>query len=55
MKRRFANLAATAMLGATVLAGLGGAADAQAQTVRKLTYATYIPDTFAMTKADTGS
>ena len=52
MKRRFANLAATAMLGATVLAGLGGAADAQAQTVRKLTYATYIPDTFAMTKAD---
>jgi len=35
-----------------LLAGLGASKDAAAQTVRKLTYVTYIPDTFAMTKAD---
>lgn len=34
------------------LVGLSWPTDSQAQTVRKLTYATYIPDTFAMTKAD---
>lgn len=35
-----------------VLAGTAWSPTAHAQTVRKLTYATYIPDTFAMTKAD---
>jgi len=37
---------------AGLLAGIGWSGAASAQTVRKLTYATYIPDTFAMTKAD---
>jgi TRAP-type transport system periplasmic protein len=33
-------------------AGLGWPNQADAQQVRKLTYATYVPDTFAMSKAD---
>lgn len=39
---------------AGLLAGIGWSGDASAQqpTTRKLTYATYIPDTFATTKAD---
>ena len=41
-----------AAMTAGMLAGMAWSSSAQAQTVRKLTYATYIPDTFAMTKAD---
>lgn len=51
MRSTFKSLVAAAMT-AGVLAGMAWSPSAQAQTVRKLTYATYIPDTFAMTKAD---
>ncbi len=51
MRRNFSIVAVVA-LAAALLGGIGGSPEAAAQTVRKLTYATYIPDTFAMTKAD---
>lgn len=39
-------------LAAAVLLGAGWHGDANAQKTRKLTYATYIPESFAMTRAD---
>jgi len=40
-------------LAAALMVGLAWPDNANAQKVRKLTYATYIPDTYAMSKADT--
>lgn len=51
MRFSFKSFIASAMTVA-VLAGTVWSSGAHAQVVRKLTYATYIPDTFAMTKAD---
>ena len=52
MRIRISNLL-IGVMAAGLLAGLGGAKDATAQTVRKLTYATYLPDTLIIAKADT--
>ena len=51
MRQNLKGFIVTAMT-AGMFAGMAWSPSAYAQTVRKLTYATYNPDTFAMTKAD---
>ena len=51
MRFRISNFLICAMT-VGLLAGLGGSKDAAAQTVRKLTYVTFLADTFPMTKTD---